>query len=388
MARVESRASPAAWQPPARFHSLDALRGLAALAVVFWHWQNFFLSPSGKSSTIDLASQPLHAWFRPLYDSGYLAVDLFFALSGFVFHWVYAQALAEQRVSARDFSLLRLSRLYPLHLLTLLWVALGQLVYQAIQGHSFVYPHNDLTHLVLHLAFVPAIGLESGYAFNAPVWSVGVELVLYALFFGVCRYRLTHPALLLAASMFGFFVLSRLYLPLGRGVGAFFLGCCVYLVYRWVLRQRAPGRWTQAIVGAAALLWLATLFCSYTGRSLADVPALRIFAWKYPMLVLFPVTILALALLETQRGTLLRGCSWLGDISYSSYLLHFPLQLMLAIALAWAGVSMHVMLSPVALVAALAVVVVLAWLSHRHFERPLQDGVRRRWIGATRIRGG
>jgi peptidoglycan/LPS O-acetylase OafA/YrhL len=370
--------------PPPRLHSLDALRGLAALAVVFWHWQNFFLTPSGTGRTIDLASQPLYGLFRPLYDSGYLAVDLFFVLSGFVFHWLYAQALAERQISAGSFALLRFSRLYPLHLATLPLVAVGQWVYNQMEGRAFVYPHNDLQHFLLHLTFLPSIGLERGLAFNAPVWSVGVELVLYALFFAVCRLRWSQPLFLVGASLLGFFVLSRLYLPLGRGVGAFFLGCFLYLCYRWVLARPAPWRWTWVIVWATLGLWVATLACSYTGRSLADVPALRIFAWKFPMLVLFPATILAMALVETLRGSLLRPLSWLGDVSYSSYLLHFPLQLALAIAMARLGLSKDLLLEPMVLLAFLGVVVGSAWLSYRFFERPAQAALRRRLGAGTR----
>jgi peptidoglycan/LPS O-acetylase OafA/YrhL len=75
---------------PAYFHSLDALRGVAALSVVIWHWQHFY--PSGPG--FDPTRQPLYWLFEPLYRDGRKAVTLFFGLSGFVFFWRYGEEVA------------------------------------------------------------------------------------------------------------------------------------------------------------------------------------------------------------------------------------------------------------------------------------------------------
>ncbi|MBY0445501.1 MAG: hypothetical protein K2Q15_09875 [Burkholderiales bacterium] len=63
--------------PPKRFYSLDALRGIAALCVVFWHWQHFFFAGT-TAGKFDLERLPFSDGLSLLYTKGWLAVDLFF----------------------------------------------------------------------------------------------------------------------------------------------------------------------------------------------------------------------------------------------------------------------------------------------------------------------
>ena len=74
-----------------RLYSLDALRGLAALGVVLWHWQHFFTK--GMGLPYHAETLPFFGLLFPFYRFGWLAVFLFFSLSGFVFFWLYAQGL-------------------------------------------------------------------------------------------------------------------------------------------------------------------------------------------------------------------------------------------------------------------------------------------------------
>lgn len=108
-----------------RFYSLDVLRGLAALSVVFWHWQHFFFTGT-NIGTFDVARFPFYEWVSVLYTKGLLAVDLFFSLSGFIFYWLYSERVSEGQVSPGNFAFLRFSRHYPLHFATLLVVAVVQ----------------------------------------------------------------------------------------------------------------------------------------------------------------------------------------------------------------------------------------------------------------------
>src|SRR6185369_7058906 len=88
-----------------RIPCLDGLRGLAALAVVLFHFNIFFL-PQAR---------------LPFVGHAYLAVDFFFILSGFVMAHVYGHLLASNwRVHALQFGRARFARLYPLFAVTTL----------------------------------------------------------------------------------------------------------------------------------------------------------------------------------------------------------------------------------------------------------------------------
>jgi peptidoglycan/LPS O-acetylase OafA/YrhL len=69
---------------PKRLFALDALRGVAALAVVLWHWQHFFFQGAMPGS-LQAEQQPLYSVFSIFYRHGGDAVALFFSLSGFIF---------------------------------------------------------------------------------------------------------------------------------------------------------------------------------------------------------------------------------------------------------------------------------------------------------------
>jgi peptidoglycan/LPS O-acetylase OafA/YrhL len=79
----------------------------------------------------------------------------------------------------------------------------------------------------------------------------------------------------------------------------------------------------------------------------------------------------------------MRRFSFLGNATYSSYLLHFPLQLFTVILLDGLGLSRALFFRPIALFAYLAAVIAISLVVHGLFERPAQGWIRnasRRWI--------
>lgn len=68
-----------------RFYSLDVARGIAALSVVFYHWQHFFLPYNQLGKLLDIDKQPFYKYFFMFYLDGGYAVPLFFCISGFIF---------------------------------------------------------------------------------------------------------------------------------------------------------------------------------------------------------------------------------------------------------------------------------------------------------------
>lgn len=364
-------------RPPRHLHSLDALRGDAALTVVFWHWQHFFWTGDAPAPDFRTEDQPLYGLFFLFYRNGTRAVDLFFLLSGFIFYWIYGRAIADGTVSAGRFFMLRFSRLYPLHIVTLLLVAAGQFAYRSANGAFFVYPANDLYHFVLNLLLIPSIGLERGLSFNSPIWSVSVEVVLYTAFFVYCKLLQPRVAPMAVLSVLGLTLLYGLYSPIGRGIGAFFLGGLVYLAYLRVLASPAAPRITRALAALAVLAWFLTLAVSYSGVLGGLTPKVSKALALLPIVVLFPLTVLGLALVETLRGGFSgRLPRFFGDISYSSYLWHFPLQLLCAALARANGVGTGVFASPWTLLGFFAVLLAISRASYLWLEMPAQRALR------------
>ncbi len=388
---------------PRRLYSLDVIRGIAALSVVFWHWQHFFFNGT-VNGRIDKATQPLYPLFFLFYERGRLAVEFFFSLSGFIFFWLYARRVSHKEISAWDFSVLRFSRLYPLHLITLLIVLAGQQFIRYRTGSFFVYPKNDLYHFILQIFFASNWGLERGFSFNAPIWSVSIEVLLYVIFFIVCRKLPIRMPLLFLLTAVGF-GLTGIFTRLGRGMFSFFIGGMVYLVYLKLVEKNRLAAWLRPLVVVTLLGWAVTVLdmrISFIRPAFLEVaqPLLTFNGYDYASWIaqlfydrlatgiLFPLTILALVAVETQRGHLGQRVAFLGNLSYSSYLLHFPLQMLFFIIIGLAGVDNSFFYSPFSLLLFFAILVTLSLMSYRFWEAPAQQALRNRLLSVRYKRPG
>lgn len=170
---------------PDRLYALDVSRGVAALSVVIWHWQHFAYQGGALTKGFEQNTMPLFSLLQLFYEMGHAGVQYFFLLSGFVFFWLYKKPIRNREILPTTFFLQRFSRLYPLHFVTLLVVALLQLLFISHEGNFFVYPFNDINNFILHLGFANAWSSSSVMSFNAPAWSVSIEVLLYCLFFPI-----------------------------------------------------------------------------------------------------------------------------------------------------------------------------------------------------------
>ena len=167
-----------------KFYYVELLRFFSALSVLIYHYQHFF-KPHSTFSSIDVLQekfiQPFYSYLEILYNYGSYGVPMFWSISGFVFAFVY---LGRQKdITGKKFFINRFSRLYPLHFATLIIVALLQIVNYKFSGSFQIYALNDIYHFFLNLFFISGWGFEKGYSFNAPIWSVSIELIIYMLFF-------------------------------------------------------------------------------------------------------------------------------------------------------------------------------------------------------------
>ncbi len=104
--------------PPNKLLGLELLRFVAAIAVVVWHYSHFsYIADSPVN--LFMNRLPLYGLLQPFYEAGEYAVWVFWCISGFIFFWKYRDAITDRSISGGTFFVLRLSRLYPLHLATL-----------------------------------------------------------------------------------------------------------------------------------------------------------------------------------------------------------------------------------------------------------------------------
>jgi peptidoglycan/LPS O-acetylase OafA/YrhL len=237
--------------PGRRFDGLELLRFAAAFAVLVWHYQHFFHNPpTGDATLFDRARQPFFRVLFRFYERGHLAVQVFWAISGFIFFYKYADAIYARSISLYRFIVLRFTRLYPLHFVTLLAVAMLQSLFAAHHGgQSYVYAENDRFHFLLNLLMVPHWGYQHGWSFNAPMWSVSVEEFSYLAFFMVAsgvamRGRGT---LGIAAAALVFLTASVFTSEFGECFSLFLWGGVLYGVHERVSRVAAAAALAIAI---------------------------------------------------------------------------------------------------------------------------------------------
>ena len=334
--------------------ALTGLRALAAAWVVLFHYRDDVLA-------LVPGLAPLDTFMR----AGYLGVDLFFPLSGFVLAYTYADRLGS--VSWRgtgDFVRNRFARVWPVHVLTLnidlvIAAAMGTLGITA-NGHRRTVEAYAENVAMVHTWF------NDRPSFNAPAWSISSEWFAYLLapllFLGVARLRRAGTALVLAAASYAAMlaVFATMALPNGnlehlfyvRILGEFVGGMLLCLA--WVRGRARLG-------GLVAVLPLTLLV-------LGLVPAAASgHYWAAPALGL------GVAALAGSSGWVTRALSLgvvvaAGEASYALYMTHLLLQPAVHQARVWAQGSGWA--SALVVVAFLAALTAAAWSVHTWVEKP------------------
>ena len=346
-----------------RLTLVDGLRGFAAIAVLFYHYMHFAMIGTDHERYFEyLDYQPARAAFGLLYDWGFYAVQLFWMISGFVFAAVYF----DRPATTREFVVNRFARLYPLHFLTLLVVTALQFVAVNRVGHTLLYDNFDLQHFVLQLFFASDWLVGSGQSFNGPIWSVSVEVVVYALFWlGRNQLRRFGPGGWIA--VVALCLLGNLLSQVSRIPNCafyFFTGAALLRLHGW-LEQRGPITRHLTCAVLAVLGWAALLQGSGLAREVVAIPALS------------GAALLWLAAAERSAPpALCRASSWLGDCTYGIYLWHVPMQLSLMLVILPHGNPAEFTAQGWVLALWLVAVVTVARLSFIWFERPLRERLR------------
>jgi peptidoglycan/LPS O-acetylase OafA/YrhL len=292
---------------------------------------------------------------------------VFWCISGFIFFWKYGRDIPLGKLSGYKFFILRFSRLYPLHLATLLFVAAAQLVYFARTGMYFVYQYNDAYHFVLQL-FMASNWVDAiDESFNGPIWSISIEVLVYFIFYLLLRYVCGSVVLLalmvVAPTAILFFKVSAH--PVFTCLMFFYLGCLTAFCYARI----RDGARQRAFATGIALLAIAAITALQIVMTVKPIYFLLVFS---PALILLCV----MHIPATRRiSTILVAA---GSVTYSSYLLHVPIQLTTATVASYAHLSLPIH-SVAFFLSFLGVTLLLSFYCYKYFEVPAQSYLRRRF---------
>lgn len=313
---------------------------------------------------------PSSAWLQPLLAAGNFAVPLFFVLSGYVLGLRYASVFRDFNLRmVFGFLLLRLGRIYPVHLFTL-----GIAVALFVLGILPKAPATSLSRLAENILLIQAWTHPFHMSWNYPAWSISSEWFAYLLFPAVCgigvlRTRVGLQLLLVVSCLMSVFVYAFLQRMPFIGLAAVVPPFCGGIALATLARPGDAGVFGASWYRFACPAILVLPFFVPTGPWQASA-----------LLALFFVVVWSLGL-SGSRPRLLqaRPLVFLGDISYSLYMTH---ALVLAV-LAHLQVSSVLQAAslPVraAILAAMFVAIFLAALGcHFAVERPARGWVRRR----------
>ena len=344
---------PAAAPEERLFHTLDALRGIAAIGVVIFHMQQRFAPISASG--------------------GYLAVDLFFMMSGVVLSHAY-EGRFKAGMGTLGFMRARLIRLYPLYLMgTLLGIAVtvASLLGRNIQNWDV----SSLSKAaLLALFFLPNISTRPGselFPLNIPCWSLFLELLVNLLFvvlWPLLTSRRLMAVCLLTGSLLGLAIAHYGSIDQGSVVASFAVGLArtvfgfsvgVFIARR--IRRAPRGESNLKVLGIVAIVGIAIGgWPEGEWRAIWDAAC---------VLVVFPLIVYGATLVDP-GSRLRRVATFLGVTSYAVYVLHGPLSSIVNSGTRYfAG---DISGAPYLGVGFLAVLLIGCWLVDRLIDMPIR----------------
>jgi peptidoglycan/LPS O-acetylase OafA/YrhL len=224
-----------------QINTLTGVRGIAAIWVVLLHGSNY----------VNLSSA-FPSYLENFISKGWLGVDLFFILSGFVISYVHqSDFLSLKGEAVRRFIKLRVARIYPAHFIAtiiLLPVVIGAHVFSIYTIPSDGDNQFTLMKLFYSLLLINGWGIPGSIGWNVPSWSVGSEWFAYLCFPFIAyvynKIRATWIHFLLILVIFSIMVILAVFLndmqqymlheaySLARITSEFLVGCSLYNIFK------------------------------------------------------------------------------------------------------------------------------------------------------------
>ena len=311
------------------YELLDGLRGVAALLVLWYHVYEGFAFAGGDPVIKGI-------------NHGYLAVDFFFMLSGFVIGYAYDDRW-KTNLTLGNFIKRRLIRLHPMVVLGALFGAICFLLQGSVQWNGTHIPVSTvMVALLCALFFIPVVpganwdvrGNTEAFPLNGPAWSLFFEYIgnlLYALFI----HRLSTRALTLLVVLLGNGLTAFTWFDMS-GYGNLGVGWSMYdggvgsgllrMLFPFSMGLLLSRHFKPAKIKGA--FWI----CSAILLALFIVPhigsegkiCLNGVYESFCIIVMFPILVWTGASGNTTDPLSTRICKFLGDISFPLYIIHYP----------------------------------------------------------------
>lgn len=344
-----------------KYAFLDGLRGLAAIFVVIHHTENY--------------------WHFIVWRA-YLAVDLFFILSGFVIAHAYENKLKNGVITVPEFFLIRLIRLYPMFFLSLLLCSLLLIAKTVLIDHGSLEDFSEILHILVVTAFfLPShmTGNPNLFPINSPYWSLFFELAVNMLY-GLMVSFLDNFILKVIVLTSGIMIIGiachqgnlnsgwhwgfeSLVTGFTRSVFGIFLGVLIYRNSHFLERYLAI---SNPIIQKLTLLIVGIILAS---------PSFGGFDWIIDVLSVIVIFPLCVFYASQGKSTRLENVLLLlGAASYPIYVLHKPIE-KIATYLIHGTEGIFAPISGIILVGGL---IALSLLVEKHYDIPM-----RRWISSV-----
>lgn len=361
------------------YEILDGLRGVAALLVVLFH-------------IFEVYSHGDHS--KQIINHGYLAVDFFFMLSGFVISYAYDDRW--NKMTLKGFFKRRIIRLHPMIIIGMI-IGAVLFYFQDSTGLGWGGIHEVplwkmLLVMVIGFTLIPVgkgldiRGWDEMYPLNGPAWSLFYEYIANIVY-GLFLRRVTKLVLtLLVVIAAGVSIHYALTNPNGDIIGGWsvdphqlrigFARLAFPFLAGMLLAKTAKLKFTKNAFLTSSLLLVLILAVPRLGT--ADNPWMNGLYECFCLMLMFPLIVWLGAGGKVKGKKASKVCKFLGDISYPIYITHFPI---VYIYMAWVT-NNNLTLEQGWCMGILCVIIaiVVAYISMRFYDIPIREWLRKRFL--------
>ena len=348
-----------------KIYSIEILRFFASISVLIYHYKIFFFiinkfynfNYSDPSNNLFLSSLPFNSILNLFYKYGDNGVQVFWCISGFIMSYVYLEQ--KDKINGKSFFINRFSRLYPLHFATLILIVIIQKSNLILFGNFLVFDANNFYNFLLNLFFISGWGFQEGLSFNQPIWSVSVELIAYFLFFFSIKMIKNINYLKIIIFYIILLFLNKFFFHDYKNQDII---SCIQLFLSGVLVFKIYKKFSN----------LNLILFSIFLLTISIIGNFKIFIFCPAIIMIFLVFE---QYLIKSKLIFLKLFSLLGNLTYSSYLLHAPLSI---IFIMFIKENTFFFLSPIFFIFYFIIVIFFSILSYYLFEKKLKNLIRKK----------